>query len=91
MKQHSNFMFYNTLKVSYTHFLESNGFTKFYGVDSAIRGSKIISVYVYKDAKQEFEKLNGKSDGYRRYWVIPVWESDNSIKYSVSCVKNKIY
>ena len=84
-------MFYNTLKASYTHFLESNGFTKFYGVDSAIRGSKIISVYVYKDAKQEFEKLNGKSDGFRRYWVMPVWESDNSIKYSVSCVKNKTY
>ena len=36
MKQNSSFMFYNTLKASYTHFLESNGFTKFYGVDSAI-------------------------------------------------------
>ena len=91
MKQNSSFMFYNTLKASYTHFLYNNGFTRFYGVDSAIRGSKIISVYVYKDAKQEFEKLNGKSDGFRRYWVMPIYESKTSIKYSVSCVKNKIY
>ena len=36
---------------------------------------------------EEFEKLNGKSDGYRRYWVMPVWESEDSIKYSVSCRK----
>ena len=43
-----------SLKTSYTHFLESNGFTRFYGVDGAVRCSKIISVYVYKDAKQEF-------------------------------------
>lgn len=77
----------NTLKASYTHFLESHGFNHFFGVDSAIRGSKIISVYIYKDAKQEFEKLNGKSDGYRRYWITPVWESEDSIKYSVSCRK----
>lgn len=80
-----------TLKSSYTHFLWNNGFTRFYGVDNAIRGSKIISVYVYKDAKQEFEKLNGKSDGYRRYWVMPIWESDDSIKYSVSCRKINRY
>ena len=82
-----NFNFGSTLKASYTHFLESNGFTRFFGVDGAIRGSKIISVYVYKDAKQEFEKLNGKSDGYRRYWVMPIYESKYSIKYSVSCRK----
>lgn len=77
-----------SLKVSYTHFLESNGFTRFYGVDSAARGSKIISVYVYKDAKQEFEKLNGKSDGHRCYCVMPIYESEDSIKYSVSCQKS---
>lgn len=76
-----------SLKASYIHFLKSHGFTHFFGVDSAIRGSKIISVYVYKDAKQEFEKLNGKSDGYRRYWVMPIYESETSIKYSVSCRK----
>lgn len=76
-----------SLKASYTRFLESHGFTGFYGVDSAIRGSKIISVYIKKEHKQEFEKLNGKSDGYRRYWVMPVWESEDSIKYSVSCRK----
>ena len=76
-----------SLKASYTNFLWSNGFTKFYGVDRAVRGSKIISVYIYKNAKQEFEKLNGKSDGYRRYWVMPIYELENSIKYSVSCRK----
>lgn len=76
-----------SLKVSYTHFLESHGFNHFFGVDSAIRGSKIISVYIKKEHKQEFEKLNGGTDGYRRYWIMPVWESEDSIKYSVSCRK----
>ena len=56
-------------------------------MESAIRGSQIISVYIEKEHKQEFEELNGKSDGYRRYWVMPVWESEDSIKYSVSCRK----
>lgn len=83
------FNFLNNLKTSYTWFLKYNGFTRFFGVDSAIRGSKIISVYIYKDAKEEFEKLNGGSDGYRRYWVMPIYESEDSIKYSVSCVKIK--
>lgn len=76
-----------SLKASYTHFLESHGFNHFFGVDSAIRGSKIISVYIKKEHKQEFEKLNGGTDGYRRYWIMPVWESDDSIKYTVSCRK----
>lgn len=78
-----------SLKTMYTHFLENNGFTKFMGVDSAIRGSKCISVYVHKDAKQVFEKLNGGSDGYRRYWVMPAWEGEDYIRYNVSCVKIK--
>jgi hypothetical protein len=52
----------NSLKASYTHFLESHGFTHFYGVDSASRGSKIISVFIKKEYKQEFEKLDGGSD-----------------------------
>ena len=82
-----NFGRYSNLKASYTHFLENNGFTRFFGIDGPIKGSKIISVYVYKDSKIEFEKLNGKSDGYRRYWVMPIYESENCIKYSVSCRK----
>lgn len=77
------------LKMAYTHFLENNGFMNFSGIDGAIRGSKCISVYIYKDAKQEFEKLNGGSDGYRRYWVIPIWEGEDFIRYNVSCVKIK--
>lgn len=76
-----------SLRASYTRFLEHHGFTHFFGVDSAIRGSKIISVFIKKEHKQEFEKLNGETDGYRRYWVTPVWESEDSIKYSVSCRK----
>lgn len=79
----------NSLKASYTHFLESHDFTNFFGINSAIRGSKCISVYIYKDAKQEFEKLNGGSDGYRRYWIMPIWEGEYSIQYNVSCVKIK--
>lgn len=75
----------DSLKTCYTHFLYSNGFTQFFGVVGPIRGSKIISVYVRKEYKQEFEKLDGRSDGYRRYWIMPVWESYDSIKYSVSC------
>jgi hypothetical protein len=77
----------NSLKASYTHFLESHGFTHFYGVNSASRGSKIISVFIKKEYKQEFEKLDGGSDDYRRYWVMPVYEMEDSIKYSVSCVR----
>ena len=76
---------YDNLKASYTHFLEDNNFTGFFGVEGPIRGSKIISVYIRKDSKVEFEKLNGHSDGYRRYWVMPIYESENCIKYSVSC------
>lgn len=76
-----------SLKASYTHFLESHGFNHFFGIESAIKGSKIISVFIKKENKQEFEKLNGGTDGYRRYWVMPVWESEDSIKYSVSCRK----
>lgn len=78
---------YDSLKASYIHFLESNGFTNFIGVSGAIRGSKIITVYIYKCDKIEFEKLNGRSDGYRRYWVMPIYELEDCIKYSVSCVK----
>lgn len=77
----------SSLKMCYTHFLEDNNFTQFFGVDGAIRGSKILSVYVKKEYKVEFEKLNGQSDGYRRYWVMPIWESEDSIKYSVSCIR----
>jgi hypothetical protein len=77
----------NSLKASYTHFLESHGFTHFFGVDSASRGSKIISVFIKKEHKQEFEKLDGGSDDYRRYYVMPVYETDDSIKYIVSCRK----
>lgn len=76
-----------SLKALYTRFLESHGFTHFFGVDSAVRGSKIISVFIKKEHRQEFEKLNGETDGRRRYWVTPVWESEDSIKYSVSCRK----
>lgn len=78
-----------SLKTAYTHFLENNGFVDFFGIDSAIRGSKCISIYIYKDAKQEFEKLNGGSDGYRRYWIMPIWVGEDSIQYNVSCVKIK--
>jgi hypothetical protein len=44
-------------------------------------------VYIKKEHKQEFEKLNGGTDGYRRYWVTPAFELEDSIKYLVSCVK----
>jgi hypothetical protein len=83
---HRNSIGYS-LKASYTHFLESHGFTHFFGVDSAARGSKTISVFIKKEHKQEFEKLNGGTDGRRRYWVTPAFELEDSIKYSVSCVK----
>lgn len=76
-----------SLKALYTHFLESHGFTQSLSVESATIGSKNISVFIKKKHKQEFEKLNGETDGYRRYWVMPVWESEDSIKYSVSCRK----
>lgn len=78
-----------SLKMAYTHFLENNEFVNFFGIVGAIRGSKCISVYIYKNAKQEFEKLNGGSDGYRRYWVMPIWEGEDSIQYNVSCIKIK--
>lgn len=81
--------YYDSLKTCFTHFLEDNGFTEFYGVESAIRGSKCISVFIYKSSIEEFEKLQGKSDGYRSYYMMKIWESDDSIKYNVSCVKNR--
>lgn len=76
-----------SLKASYTHFLESHGFTQFLGVIGATIGSKNISVFIKKEHKQEFEKLDGGTDGCRRYWVTPVYELEDSIKYLVSCVK----
>jgi hypothetical protein len=76
-----------SLKASYTRFLESRGFTQFLGVIGATIGSKNISVFFRKEHKQEFEKFDGGTDGRRRYWVMPIWESDDSIKYSVSCRK----
>ena len=79
----------NSLKTSYTRVLQSHGFIHFFGVDSAIRGSKNISVFIKKEHKQEFEKLDGGTDGYRRYYVMPILESEDSIKYSVSCVKTR--
>ena len=79
----------DSLKACFTHFLEDNGFTEFYGVESAIRGSKCISVFIYKSSVEEFEKLQGKSDGYRSYYMMKIWESEDSIKYNVSCVKNR--
>ena len=39
--------------------------------------------------EKEFEKLQGKSDGYRSYYMMKIWESEDSIKYNVSCVKNR--
>lgn len=81
--------YYDSLKACFTHFLEDNGFTKFYGVEGAIRGSKCISVFIYKLSVEEFEKLQGKSDGYRSYYMMKIWESEDSIKYNVSCVKNR--
>lgn len=48
-----------SLKASYTHFLESHGFTQFLGVIGATIGSKNISVFIKKEHKQEFEKLDG--------------------------------
>lgn len=81
--------YYNSLKTCFTYFLEDNGFTEFYGVESAIRGSKCISVFVRKPFEKEFEKLQSKSDGYRSYYMMKIWESEDSIKYNVSCVKNR--
>lgn len=52
----------DSLKTSFTYFLEDNGFTEFYGVGGAVRGSKCISVWVKKTHRDEFEKLSGKSD-----------------------------
>jgi hypothetical protein len=65
--------------------LEDNGFTEFYGVQSAIRGSKCISVYVKKSHQEEFEKLNGKSDGYHSYYMSKMWEFDDAIQYNINC------
>lgn len=79
--------YYDSLKTSFTYFLEDNGFYEFYGVEGAIRGSKCISVYVKKTYQDEFEKLSGKSDKYYSYYMSKTWEFDNSIKYNVSCVR----
>lgn len=77
----------DSLKTSFTYFLENNGFYEFYGVEGAARGSKCISVYIKKPHQVEFEKLNGKSDGYHSYYMSKAWEFDDSIKYNVSCVR----
>lgn len=79
----------DSLKTSFTYFLEDNGFTEFYGVQGAIRGSKCISVYVKKTHRDEFEKLSGKSDGYHLYYMSKMWEFDDAIQYNVNCVKNR--
>jgi hypothetical protein len=65
--------------------LEDNGFTEFYGVQGAIRGSKCISVYVKKTHRDEFEKLNGKSDRYHSYYMSKMWEFDDAIQYNINC------
>lgn len=75
----------DSLKTSFTFFLEDNGFTEFYGVQSAIRGSKCISVYVKKSHQEEFEKLSGKSDGYHSYYMSKMWEFDDVIQYNINC------
>ena len=77
--------YHDSLKTSFTFFLEDNGFTEFYGVQSAIRGSKCISVYVKKSHQEEFEKLNGKSDGYHSDYMSKMWEFDDAIQYNINC------
>lgn len=77
--------YHDSLKTSFTYFLEDNGFTEFYGVQSAIRGSKCISVYIKKTHQEEFEKLSGKSDGYHAYYMSKMWESDDAIQYNINC------
>lgn len=77
--------YHDSLKTSFTFFLEDNGFTEFYGVQSAIRGSKCISVYVKKSHQEEFEKLNGKSDGHHSYYMSKMWEFDDAIQYNINC------
>lgn len=77
--------YHDSLKTSFTYFLEDNGFTEFYGVQSVIRGSKCISVYVKKAHQVEFEKLNGKSDGYHSYYMSKMWECDDAIQYNINC------
>lgn len=79
--------FHDSLKTSFTYFLEDNGFTEFYGVNGAIRGSKCISVYVKKIHRDEFEKLSGKSDEHHSYYISKMWEFDDAIQYNVNCVK----
>lgn len=79
----------DSLKTSFTYFLEDNGFTEFYGVGGAVRGSKCISVWVKKTHRDEFEKLSGKSDGYHSYYMSKMWELDDSIQYNVNCIKNR--
>lgn len=77
--------YHDSLKTSFTYFLEDNGFTEFYGVQNAIRGSKCISVYVKKSHQEEFEKLSGKSDGYHSYYMSKMWEFDDAIQYNINC------
>lgn len=78
---------FNSLKEELKHTLENNGFFNAYGIDGPIRGSKICSLYIYKKDEEEFKKLYGIKSKRHQFWFSKSYEVNDSIKYSVNCVK----